>query len=179
MRTPTAKRILLWLAVATVLLGLFAWINHQPRLSVTVLNPKFRLLTAKISYGTTHKLYMDSTAMGQMTDLLRRADFKAGSVPLPARTPTPGYALVVPYSGDFKPNELCAVQAELMDDAGTVTRLSHGAGYTSEGNPQYEDGKIWLLDSPLTNGVTIRLSWCGPSGRWRALLPAEPSGQPW
>jgi len=68
--SSSTERILLGLAAVTVLLGLAAWINHQPSLTVTVLNPKFRLVSARISHGTTHKLYLDNWPKEQVMELL-------------------------------------------------------------------------------------------------------------
>lgn len=56
MRKPAMKRILLWITATAVILALIALVIPQRRLSVTILNPKFHLLSAKLSYGKTQQL---------------------------------------------------------------------------------------------------------------------------
>ncbi len=157
MRTPTAKRILLLIVTVTVLLGLVAWIMHQPSLSVTVLNPKFRLLNAKLSHGTKHELAKDSWTVTQWSKLLHLVDARVVvPIQLPPM-PENSYALAVRFTGDFAPNALSGVKAELVEASGTVTLLWSPAGYVSGKNILSEYGRIWLLESPPTNSVTIRL----------------------
>lgn len=156
MHTQTNKGILLSILAVAALMGLFALVNHQPGLSVTVLNPKFRLLDARISYGTTHEVAKDNWPITQLSKLLHAGGV---NVVVPIRlppTPTASHAFVARYTGGFAPNELSNMRAELVDAFGNVSLLGSRAAYVSGRNPN-EYGRIWLLNSPLTNGVTIRL----------------------
>ena len=157
--SSSTERILLGLAAVTVLLGLAAWINRQPSLTVTVLNPKFRLVSARISHGTTHKLYLDNWPKGQLMELLKATGLKAGGSPLSVQTTNRSYALVARFIGGltantFDPNQ---VWAEVVDVSGTTTRCALAQGYAKAASP-HECGMIWLLASPPTNNVTVRLT---------------------
>jgi hypothetical protein len=153
MQTQTSKRILVSIAVSAFCLGLVAWITHQPGFSVTVLNPKFHLLAARISHGPTHELDRAGWPVTQLSKLLHFADV---NVMVPIRLPAmskDSYAFAVRYNWDFSPNETGQMQAEVVDASGTVTLPRFWAGYSSERG----EGKIWVLDTPLTNAVTLRL----------------------
>jgi len=147
------------MAAVTVLLVLIAWIRHRPSLSVTILNPKFRLLNAKLSHGPTHELAKASWPVTQLSKLLRSAGVNAVvPIQLPAM-PADSYAFAVRYLWDFSPNETGQMLAQVVDVSGTVTRPRCWAGYSSERTKDgWAQGKIWVLDSPPTNAVTIRLS---------------------
>jgi len=153
------KRILLSTATVAVFLGLVAWIIPQRKLSVVILNPKFRLLDARISQGTTHKLDYDNGPAGQLMKLLKATGLKVGSSPLSVQTTNRSCALVARFIGGFTVNEFDQNQmwAEVVDGSGVTTRSAPGQGYRLAASP-YECGMIWLLASPPTNAVTIRLT---------------------
>jgi len=156
MQTRTVRRILISILAVTLVLGLVALINQPPRVTVTILNPKFRMLTAKILHGKTHELAKASWPITQLSKLLH---FAGLNIIVPAQlppTPESSYAFVARFTGDFAPNELSGVKVELVDASGGVTRLRSLAGYNSQ-RTQSEYGGIWLLDSPPTNAVTLRL----------------------
>lgn len=156
MRAISKKRILISILAVAAITGLFARVNHQPRLSVMVLNPKFRLLRARISHGTTHEVAKANWSVTLLSKLLHAAGVDV-VVPLQLPpTPTVSYAFVARYTGGFAPNELSYMEAELVDAFGNVTPLQSQAAYVLQ-RSQAEYGRIWLLDSPLANGVTIRL----------------------
>ena len=156
MRTQTAKRMLLSILGLVVVLGLIAFASRRPSLSVTILHPNFRLLTAKLSHGRSHKLYHNGPVAGPVSELIHWAGLNFGRAPLMGFTTNVTDALVVRFTGDFPPNALAGVQAEVVSDSGATNRLWCIAGYNAGATPsQY--GKIWVLDGPLTNGVTIQL----------------------
>lgn len=159
MRTLSKKRILLSTATIAVFLGLVAWIIPQRKLSVVILNPKFRLLDARISHGTKHELAHANWPITQLSKLLRRAGFNAVvPIQLPPM-PENSYALAVRFTGDFAPNALGGVEGELVEASGAVIPISSPACFVSQdesGRNKY--GRIWLLASPPTNAVTLRLT---------------------
>jgi hypothetical protein len=158
MRLPSAKQALLLAAGLILFVSLIALVNRHRSVSVTILNPKFRLLTAKISYGRTHKLHRNPWLISEVSDLLARAGWNSRLItPLQVRMTNDSYALVVRFTGDFAPNELSYVRAERVDDVGNATPLWSVASSVGGETPnQY--GRIWMLAEPLTNAITIRLS---------------------
>ncbi len=159
MQTQNTKRILGSLAAVAVLLVLVTWIIPQRKLSVDILDPKFHLLEAKISQGTTHKLDYDNGPTGQLMKLLKATGLKVGSSPLSVQTTNRSCALVARFIGGFTVNEFDQNQmwAEVVDGSGATTRCAPGQGYRLVISP-YECGMIWLLASPPTNAVTLRLT---------------------
>jgi len=91
-----------------------------------------------------------------MQELLHRAGCKFGDAPLVGITTNLADALVVRLTGDFPPNALAGVQAEVVDDSGATNLLWCIAGYNAGSMPS-EYGKIWVLNRPLAKGVTIQL----------------------
>ena len=157
MQTQNTKRILRSLAAVTVLLVLAALIIPQRKLSVVIMDPKFRLLDARISHGTTHELAKDNWPITQLAKLLHFVDAR---VVVPTRLPPMpenSYALAVRFTGDFAPNALSGVKAELVEASGTVTPLWSAAGYVSGKNTLSEYGRIWLFASPPTHDGRILL----------------------
>ena len=55
---------------------------------------------------------------------------------------------------EFDQNQMWA---EVVDGTGATTRWAPGQGYRLAASP-HEGGMIWLLASPPTNAVTIRLT---------------------
>jgi hypothetical protein len=66
---------------------------------------------------------------------------------------------VARFIGGLAANEfnLNQIWAEVVDGSGTTTRCALGQGYKLAASP-YECGAIWLLASPPTNAVTLRLT---------------------
>jgi len=120
---------------------------------VTILDPRFRLISTRISHGRTHKLYRNPWLISEASDLLARAGWDPGSGSAQVPMTNVADALVVRFTGDFPPNGLCDMQAELVDGSGNSNRLWCIAW--QNGGGRY--GAIWMLGVPLTNAVTIRL----------------------
>ncbi len=158
MRTLSKKRVRLAIAVVAVFLGLAAWIIQQRKLSVTILNPKFHLLSATLSHGKTHELAKASWPVTQLSKLLRFVDPRiVVSIRLPP-TPKDSYAVAIRYTGDYDSDPVGAVRAELVDASGVVTRPRCWAAYQSGGSRfGWVRGSLWVLDSPLTHPATLRL----------------------
>ena len=82
---------------------------------MTVLNPKFRLLTAQISPGTTHELAKAIWPVSQLSKLLRRTGLNV-VVPLQLPPmPEASYALALRYTWNSAPNGTGPVLAEMVD----------------------------------------------------------------
>ena len=158
MRTLSKKRILLAIAAVAVFLGLAVWVIPQRKLSATILNPKFHLLGATLSHGKTHELAKASWPVTQLSKLLRFVDPRiVVSIPLPP-PPEDSYAVAIRFTGDYVSDPLGGVRAELVDASGVVTRPRCWAGYQSGGSRfGWVRGSLWVLDSPLTPLVTLRL----------------------
>lgn len=159
MRTSSRKRLHLSLAAVAVLLGLAAWVIPPRQLSVTILNPKFHLLSATLSQGKTHELAKASWPVIQLAKLLRLVDPRINVwIRLPP-TPEDSYAVAIRYTGDYVSDPVGGVRAELVDASGGVTRPRCWAGYQSGGARfGWVRGSLWVLDAPLTHPVTLRLN---------------------
>jgi hypothetical protein len=134
MRTPSANQILLLAAALILFLSLIALAHQRPEMSVKILDPKFRLITAKIPHGTMHKIYWNPSLTTEISDLLARAGWNSHLAgPLQVRMPNDAYALAVRFTGDFAPNELAYVEAARVDASdgrisiGGRVRLAVGA----------------------------------------------------
>lgn len=150
------RRMFLAVGIVVLIVGMIFLLVPQREVSVTILDPKFRLLSANLSHGHLHKLYHNGPVMGRVAELLHRAGCKFGDAPLMGLTTNVSDALVLRFTGDFPPNALAGVQAESVDDSGTTNRLWCIAGYNAESTPS-EYGKIWALNRPRTNKIRIRL----------------------
>ena len=131
------------IVTVTVLLGLVAWIMHQPSLSVTVLNPKFRLLNAKLSHGTKHELAKDSWTVTQWSKLLHLVDARVVvPIQLPPM-PENSYALAVRFTGDFAPNALSGVKAELVEALARIAGLNDLSAAPDDEVESYARGALY------------------------------------
>ena len=101
---------------------------------MTILNPKFHLLSANLSRGKTHELAQASWPVTQLSKLLR---FVEPRMVVPIRlppTPEDSCAVAIRYTGDYDSYPVGAVRAELVDASGVVTRPRCWAGYQSGGS---------------------------------------------
>lgn len=156
------KRRLLAVGIFALISALLFLAIPRRKFSAAILDAKFRLLSVKLSQGKIHKLYRNGPVAGRIQELIHLAGSKYGYAPLLGFTTNVTDALVVRFTGDFPPNALAGVQAEVVDDSGATNRLWCIAGYNAGTTPsQY--GTIWALDRPPTNVMTIRLML--PSGK--------------
>ena len=136
-----------------------AWITLLLHPRVQILDCRFHILTAKISYGTKHTVFLGSQVEGRLRDWLRRVGFNV--TPLRAdetTTLTNDYACIIRYTGELPHEELCEVRAAFSDGAGTAIPLLWS---TRASNPIRRDYlSVWVLESPLTNtaGCHLRLT---------------------
>ena len=156
MRSRWPKRFLFQLAGLSIILGLLAVVYHGLGPRVTILDPRFRFLSVQISRSTRHKLYLNGPKAGPLMAALHHVGLPINDAPLVVATTNYSLALITRFTGDFPPNELAGMQAEIMDDAGRTTHLPRPAGYNLEGSPHVY-GAIWVLNSEFTNSVIVRL----------------------
>ena len=157
MPTPSAKQRLLLAIALVLLLSVVALVTPRSGLPVTVLDQRLRVLTAKISHGTTHEVFFGRWHEGDLREQLHRWGLKVqrfGGVR--CITEKDSYAFVLRYTGRFTRNELDGVKAEIVDDSGAASPLQGASeSYSAAKN---EFARIWVLEPPPTRPATLRLT---------------------
>jgi len=157
MRTILSKRNGIGAAAFILVLTLVGFgLFPRSERRVTLLNQGFRVLTARSSYGTTHKLYFARWPEGELREQFHHWGLKvqrSGGVQI--GTGKASYAFMLRYTGQLARNELDQVRAEIVDDSG-VTAPVHGA--ESYNPTKNEFARIWEFEHPPTNTATLRLS---------------------
>ena len=169
----TTKGVVTGVATA-VILTIIAIVTPNSQPAVRVLDPKFRVLTAKISRGTNHMMFDGPQAEGRARLFLSRALWRLVTIKsIPTHrttTKTNVYAFMFRWTGEYKHDELMGVCAELADGSGNLIPLrldTNSNGYTSANNtPNSGLGEqpwvteyigIWFVDSPQTSTGSYRL----------------------
>jgi len=158
------KKTTIAAAIAFLLLALavFSWFFFSgPR--ITILNPRFQVLAASVSRGTNHWIYDGNQAEGRLRYFLHGIGIP---IKVPPRdgghTQKDAYTFIVRCSGDFEPEQLLHLRADLIDPQGSVTPLRWTSGRHKNGRSDYLH--FWVLDSPPAKNSRYRL---------RLRLPTE------
>ena len=121
------------------------------------LDARFHVITVTASRGTNQPIYFESQLAGRVKE--RLGNIGLGARPTHKVTVTlrdNGYiSLAVVYTGDFPPQELETVEAELEDSAGKVTRLEQGFHAANPKGSSYIG--TWIQRLQSTNSLSYRL----------------------
>jgi hypothetical protein len=155
MFTPSVKRnVIVAFAVVLFVIAIgLVFVGWSP---IRILDARFHVISVTASRGTNQTIYFESQLAGRLKERLRKLGL--GGQPTKKVTVTlrdnAYISLSVVYAGDFAPQELEAVDAELEDSAGNVTRLQQGFHAPNQKGKNYMGTWIQHLQS---NKLSYRL----------------------
>ena len=158
MLTPSVKRNAAAgsaVVIVAVVFALFC-VRSWP---IRILDSRFHVISVTASRGTNQPLYFENQVVGRVKDGLRKIGLggrPTKMVRITLRDNT-SIAFAVVYSGDFTPQELQTIAAELEDSNGKVTRLEQGILAPNPKGNNYMATWIQRLQSTNSLSYCLRL----------------------
>ncbi|MDB6029281.1 MAG: hypothetical protein JWM68_5504 [Verrucomicrobiales bacterium] len=145
MFTPSVKRnvfaglALVIIAIVAIAMALFL-ARSRP---IKILDTRFHVISVTASRGTNQPIYFEGPVVGRMKESLGKIGLGGQpSKKVRITLANTSIAFSVVYSGNFGPQELQTIQAELEDSDGKITRLEQG---TIVRNPKENNYlKAWI-----------------------------------